>query len=82
MSRKHQFPVLDLDQIDVRPHEKEDELLNVPQAAKFLSISAAGMRRLQSERWVPYFKIGRNVRFSRKDLEAYVAKRRVGALTR
>jgi excisionase family DNA binding protein len=82
MPRKHQFPVLDLDRIDVQPPEKEDELLNISRAAKFLAISASGMRRLQSERWVPFFKIGRNVRFSRKDLEAYVAKRRVGAIER
>ena len=79
MPRKHQFPGLHLDQIDVQSPEKEDELLNIPRAAKFLAISESGMRRLQQDRWVPFFKIGRNVRFSRKDLEAYVAKRRVEA---
>ena len=80
MTRQHQFPELEFDQISIQPPEKEDELLSIPQAAKFLAISVSGMRRLQSERRVAFFKIGRSVRIARKDLEAYVAKRRVGAV--
>ena len=82
MPKGHQFPVLDYDRIEIQPPEKEDELLTVDQAAKVLSISVSSMRRLQQERWMPFYKIGRSVRFSRKDIAAYVANRRVEAIVR
>jgi excisionase family DNA binding protein len=77
MPKKHQFPVLDLEHIDAQSPEKNEGLLDIPQAAQFLGIANSSMRRLQADRYVPFYKIGRCVRFSRKDLEAYVAKRRV-----
>lgn len=82
MTRRHQFPVLQFEQIDVQLPEKEDELLDILSAAKFLSVSASAMRRLQAERWVAFYKIGKRIRFSRKDLEAYVARRRIEAVER
>ena len=56
------------------------ELLTVPEAAGFLRISVSGMRRLQQLRRVPFVKVGGSVRFTKSDLESYVAKNRVEAI--
>jgi excisionase family DNA binding protein len=56
------------------------ELLTVAQAAKLLGVSASGMRRLQQDRRVPFFKVGRCVRFAKSDLAAYLTKRRVESI--
>ncbi|MEI9990594.1 MAG: helix-turn-helix domain-containing protein [Rhizomicrobium sp.] len=56
------------------------ELLTVAEAAKLLGVSASGMRRLQQERRVPFFKVGRCVRFAKSDLAAYLAQRRVESI--
>lgn len=53
------------------------ELLTVAQAAKVLGVSGSGMRRLQQGRHIPFFKIGRCVRFARSDLAAYLSRRRI-----
>ena len=58
-----------------------DELLSTRQAARVLAISASGMRRLQQNRRIRFIKIGRSVRFSRKDLDAYIAGGRIEAIT-
>jgi len=52
-------------------------LLSIAEAAKLLGVSASGMRRLQQERRIPFFKVGRRVRFAGTDLAAYLAKSRV-----
>jgi excisionase family DNA binding protein len=56
------------------------ELLTIAEAAKLLGVSASGMRRLQQERRVPFFKVGRCVRFAKSDLAAYLGKRRIEAV--
>ena len=53
------------------------ELLTVAEAARLLGVSASGMRRLQQERRIPFFKVGRCVRFAKGDLAAYLAQRRI-----
>lgn len=53
------------------------ELLTIAEAAKLLGVSASGMRRLQQERRVPFFKVGRCVRVAKSDLVTYLAERRV-----
>lgn len=50
------------------------------EAAKLLGISISTMRRLQQGRRVPFFKVGRCVRYSRHDLEAYLSKHRIEAV--
>jgi excisionase family DNA binding protein len=57
-----------------------DGLLTVAEAARFLAISVAGMRRLQQRRLVPFIKVGRSLRFAGADLRAYVARRRVESI--
>ena len=58
-----------------------DELLNVRQAAAFMTISVPTMRRLQSERFVPFIKVGGSLRFLKRDLEAYITKQRYEPIT-
>lgn len=56
------------------------ELLTVAETARFLTISRSGVRRLQQARQLPFIKVGGSIRFAKRDLIAYVAKRRVEAL--
>lgn len=53
------------------------ELLSVSDAAALIGISASGMRRLQQERRIPFFKVGRRIRFAKSDLGAYLATRKI-----
>jgi len=55
-------------------------MLTVAEAAMLLGVSRPTMRRLQQERRVPFFKVGRCVRFARSDLASYLAKRRVASV--
>lgn len=52
-------------------------LLTVAETAKLLGVSVSGVRRLQQERRIPFFKVGRCVRFAKNDIAAYLAQRRV-----
>jgi excisionase family DNA binding protein len=55
-------------------------MLTVAEAAHFLGISAPTMRRIQQERRIAFFKVGRCVRFAKGDLTAYLAKRRTASV--
>lgn len=59
--------------------EDGDELLNVKQAATFLSISTPGVRRLKSRRLVPFIEIGGSIRFLKRDLRAFLDSQRYEA---
>ena len=56
------------------------ELLTIPEAARFLTISASGVRRLQYGRRIPFFKVGGSIRFAKSDLVSYLARQRVGSV--
>jgi excisionase family DNA binding protein len=56
------------------------QLLTVAKAAEMLGISTSGMRRLQQERCIPFFKVGRCVRFAKSDLAAYLTQHRVASV--
>jgi excisionase family DNA binding protein len=56
------------------------ELLTIPDVAAILKISEPTVRRLQQQRKVPFFKVGGCVRFIRKDIDAYLQKRRVHSI--
>jgi excisionase family DNA binding protein len=56
------------------------EMLTVTEAAKLLGVSASSVRRLQQERRLPFFKVGRCVRFAKRDLAAYLAQHRVQSI--
>src|ERR1041385_3545361 len=64
---------------DNGPPGSLDVLTNAP-AARLLCFSFPTMRRLQRGRRVPFFKVGRCVRYSRLDLETYLSKHRIEAV--
>ena len=52
-------------------------LLTPGEVAKLLKVSLTSVRRLQQRRHIPFIKVGGSVRFTKRDLVAYLAKRRV-----
>lgn len=56
------------------------ELLTIPEGAAFLKISKSGMRRLQHERHISFFKVGGSIRFAKSDLVSYLARQRVSSV--
>jgi len=58
-----------------------DTLLSVEQAAERLGTSARFVRRLVFERRIAYVKLGRHVRISSRDLDAFIEAGRVDAGT-
>jgi len=56
-----------------------DTLLSVEQAAEHLGTSARFVRRLVFERRIAYVKLGRHVRISSRDLDAFIDAGRVDA---
>jgi excisionase family DNA binding protein len=55
-------------------------LLTIIEVAKLLRISVSSVRRLQQRRQIPFVKIGGCIRFSKDDLSAYLATRRVQSI--
>jgi excisionase family DNA binding protein len=56
------------------------DMFSSAEAAELLGVSISTMRRLQRGRRVPFFKIGRCVRYRRSDLVAYMSKYRIEAV--
>lgn len=56
------------------------ELLTVKQVAKLLQMSESKVRDLQHARQLTFVKVGGAVRFDRKDVLAYVHRRKVAAV--
>jgi excisionase family DNA binding protein len=54
-----------------------DTLLSVEQAAERLGTSVRFVRRLVFQRRIAYVKLGRHVRITGRDLDAFIAARRV-----
>lgn len=52
-------------------------LLDIDAAAKRLAVTERFMRRLVAERRIPYFKVGKYVRFDPADLDTWLDERRV-----
>ena len=59
-----------------------DRLLTVGEAAERLGTSTRFVRRLVFERRIAFVKVGRHVRITSADLEAFIAAGRVTALRR
>jgi excisionase family DNA binding protein len=59
-----------------------DRLLTVGEAAEQLGTSTRFVRRLVFERRIAFVKVGRHVRITSADLEAFIAAGRVTALRR
>jgi excisionase family DNA binding protein len=58
-----------------------DKLLTVEEAAARLGTSTRFVRRLVFERRIAYVKLGRHVRISSRDLDAFIEAGRVDAGT-
>lgn len=54
-----------------------DPPLSIEQAAAYLNVEIRWMRRAVFERRLPYYKVGRYLRFRRRDLEAFLQDGRV-----
>lgn len=52
-------------------------LLTIHEAAKLLTVSVPTVRRLQTQRDIPFVKIGGSVRFDKRDIVAYVTRNRI-----
>ena len=59
-----------------------DRLLTVDEAAERLGTSTRFVRRLIFERRIAFVKVGRHVRITPGDLDAYIAAGRVDAIRR
>ena len=54
-------------------------LLTIEEVAEILRLSKTSVYRLVERRELPFCRVGRNLRFTRKDLEAYLEARRVSS---
>ena len=52
-------------------------LLTTPEAAQRLGVSKRTIQELAAERKIGFIKFGRNIRFSRADLDAFIEANRV-----
>lgn len=59
-----------------------DELLTVEEVATQLGTKVRFVRRLIAERRISYIKVGRYVRITRRDLEAFLHTGRIETSTR
>lgn len=58
------------------------ELLTVSDVAKILKVSESTVRRLQSDRCLPFLKVGGCVRFAKADVRSYIVQQRVGTISK
>ncbi|SET92072.1 helix-turn-helix domain-containing protein [Geodermatophilus poikilotrophus] len=59
------------------PPSDSGQLLTIGQAAEYLGTGQRFVRRLISERRIPYVKLGKHVRLERCALDAFIAAGRV-----
>lgn len=52
------------------------EFLTLEEVAKVLRVAKSTMYRIVSQRQIPFFKIGRHIRFDPKDILEYLKKSR------
>lgn len=58
----------------------ERELLTVDEAAEYLGLSRSTLYQYAAARTVPTYRLGRLLRFDRRDLDNWIASRRVEAV--
>ena len=54
-------------------------LFTLDEVAAFLRVSKTSVYRLVERRELPFCRVGRTLRFSQEDLDAYLRARRVGS---
>jgi excisionase family DNA binding protein len=55
--------------------EKNDELMKTDGVARWLNVSESTVRKWVHYGFIPYIKLGGAVRFSKKDIEAWIQER-------
>lgn len=68
---------------DWKGHQKMQpysQMLTVDEAAERMGMSTRHVRRLVSERSIPFYKVGRSVRIASPDVDAYLHRARVETL--
>jgi len=56
-----------------------DEILTIPEVARYLKISKSKIYLLVTTKQIPYIRIGKNVRVRRADLERWLDSQKSGA---
>lgn len=64
------------------PTHNLPKLLTPPEAAALLRISRASLYRLVETRKIPFYHVGRGLRFSEEDILGYLSNRRIEPITR
>lgn len=54
-----------------------EQLLTLADVARSLNISQISVRRLQQRRRIGFHKVGGSIRFTKNDIESFLAKTRV-----
>jgi excisionase family DNA binding protein len=57
------------------------DLLSTPELCAYLNITERAAARLRDERRLPYLKWGRDCRYVRVEVDAFIARSRVEAIT-
>jgi excisionase family DNA binding protein len=71
-------PVQSFDKMSTAQPAKE--VCTIRDVAELFKISVTGVRRLQQGRHLPFIKVGGRIRFYKKDIIAYLDKRRVESI--
>ena len=61
----------------IRSRRRTSDLLNISDVANHLGVSARHVRRLVTERRIPYIKWGHLLRFDPRELQAWLNQSRV-----
>lgn len=70
------------DRVPIRQvRSRVDALLTVGEAAEYMNTTVRFVRRLIAERRIAFVKLGRHVRLSKADIDAFVAAGRVEPVT-
>ena len=57
------------------PQQSKDELLTVAETCRYLKVTSRTLYRYLKDRSIPGFKLGKEWRFLRSDLEEWIRKR-------
>jgi excisionase family DNA binding protein len=64
--------------VDDSESTDNQEILTTPEVAKELRVCSRTVTYRRERGEIPYLKLGRSVRFLRRDIEAYIAAHRIG----
>ena len=57
-------------------NQYSEQLLTISEAAEFLNLKTSRLRYEVFQKGIPYYKIGRSIRFSEKDLISWVMSKK------